>query len=60
MFKDANVISTSPAAVLVGQYLGYHLHVAADHKAAAHEVKTTVPTAASVTLTSSHPRSAAP
>lgn len=47
----------TPHTVHVGQYEGYHAHVAADRKVREpHFVQTTVPTAAAVTLGSAHPR----
>jgi hexose-6-phosphate dehydrogenase len=44
------------ASIHVGQYQGYHAHVASDRRSEPLFVKTTVPTAASVTLASKHPR----
>lgn len=52
----SGVDNESQAAIHVGQYEGYHDHVATDRKADKLFVKTTVPTAASVTLGSAHPR----
>lgn len=44
------------ASIHVGQYEGYHAHVASDRRSEPLFVKTSVPTAASVTLASKHPR----
>jgi glucose-6-phosphate 1-dehydrogenase len=44
------------ASIHVGQYKGYHTHVASDRRSDPLFVKTSVPTAASVTLASKHPR----
>ncbi len=46
----------SRATIHLGQYQGYHAHVATDRRSDPLFIKTTVPTAASVTLGSAHPR----